>query len=286
MDGDPYADWTAWTAQLLAAVSVVVVVEFVSVPVFVVFGPLANLVPLAIAIALWFLHLRPRLVGSALAKEALEGWLRAYMVTDLASAWQSVLGFFAFVGGQGFEGPLTLAFLAGLCLAVWQRRWLVALLPVATMLLALAGIPLTAGFVAKFYLFTAGIEAARWTLVITLIIGSAIGLFYYLRIIVALARPATATAPAAGIRLSDGIVLGHVMQRGEWSLEVDEEARREVMENHIRTFSAMRAPELIASGGGRRSTPRVPEAPGPAESLTGSRSFSPPPVESFFDRVS
>ena len=85
---------------------------------------------------------------------------------------------------------------------------------------------------------------------------------------------------------SDGIVLGHVMQRGEWSLEVDEEARREVMENHIRTFSAMRQPDMVASGGSRASARRSVDGIEPGETLTGNSSFSPPPVESFFDRVS
>jgi glycine/D-amino acid oxidase-like deaminating enzyme len=82
---------------------------------------------------------------------------------------------------------------------------------------------------------------------------------------------------------SDGIVLGHVMRRGDWSLEVDEEARREVMENHMRTFGGMRPPEAMAGGGRRAPGGRSVET---GESLTGSRSFSPPPVESFFDRVS
>lgn len=39
---------------------------------------------------------------------------------------------------------------------------------------------------------------------------------------------------------SDGIALGHVMQRGEWSLEVDQAAVRRVMESHIRLFGGMR----------------------------------------------
>jgi glycine/D-amino acid oxidase-like deaminating enzyme len=84
---------------------------------------------------------------------------------------------------------------------------------------------------------------------------------------------------------SDGVVLGHVMQRGEWSLEVDEEARREVMENHMRTFGAMRPPDAVASA----ARPAAGQRPGglePLETLTGSSGFSPPPVESFFDRVS
>jgi NADH-quinone oxidoreductase subunit N len=53
-------------------------------------------------------------------------------------------------------------------------------------LLSLTGIPLTAGFIAKFYLITAGANAKLWALLIILIINSVIGLFYYLRIIISL----------------------------------------------------------------------------------------------------
>jgi NADH-quinone oxidoreductase subunit N len=51
-------------------------------------------------------------------------------------------------------------------------------------LFSLAGIPLTAGFFAKFYVLTAGVGSALWWLVIILVVSSAIGLYYYLRIIV------------------------------------------------------------------------------------------------------
>jgi glycine/D-amino acid oxidase-like deaminating enzyme len=67
---------------------------------------------------------------------------------------------------------------------------------------------------------------------------------------------------------SDGIILGHVMQRGVWSMEVDEEEKRRVMQDQIENFAGMRAPE-----GGRVLTP--PGSPP-----------QPPPVESFFDRQS
>jgi glycine/D-amino acid oxidase-like deaminating enzyme len=67
---------------------------------------------------------------------------------------------------------------------------------------------------------------------------------------------------------SDGIVLGHVMQRGEWSLEVDDVERQRVMQEQIENFAGMRSFE-----GGRVPTP--PGAPP-----------SPPPVEAFFDRQS
>jgi NADH-quinone oxidoreductase subunit N len=52
------------------------------------------------------------------------------------------------------------------------------------MLLSLAGIPLTAGFIGKFYILSAGAGAGLWMLVIILVINSVIGLFYYLRVII------------------------------------------------------------------------------------------------------
>jgi NADH-quinone oxidoreductase subunit N len=50
-------------------------------------------------------------------------------------------------------------------------------------LLSLAGLPITAGFIAKFYLLWAGIRSGFWLLAAVLIISSATGLFYYLRVI-------------------------------------------------------------------------------------------------------
>lgn len=66
----------------------------------------------------------------------------------------------------------------------WRRPMLTAILTVA--LLSLAGIPLTAGFIGKFYVVAAGVNARSWILLGALVIGSAIGLFYYLRAMVQL----------------------------------------------------------------------------------------------------
>jgi NADH-quinone oxidoreductase subunit N len=52
------------------------------------------------------------------------------------------------------------------------------------MLLSLAGIPLTAGFIGKFLIITAGITSSQWLLVTMLVLNSGLGLFYYLRVIV------------------------------------------------------------------------------------------------------
>jgi NADH-quinone oxidoreductase subunit N len=49
--------------------------------------------------------------------------------------------------------------------------------------LSLAGIPVTAGFIAKFYVILEGMKAGLTVLIISLIINSVIGLYYYLRII-------------------------------------------------------------------------------------------------------
>jgi NADH-quinone oxidoreductase subunit N len=87
----------------------------------------------------------------------------------------------------------------------WRRPWVSGIF-VAT-LLSLAGMPLTAGFVAKFYLVVAGVGSALWLLVITLVVTSTIGLFYYLRIIATMfspegevreVRPAVASVSLAG----------------------------------------------------------------------------------------
>jgi NADH-quinone oxidoreductase subunit N len=64
----------------------------------------------------------------------------------------------------------------------WERPVVAGVF--TTMLLSLAGIPLTAGFLGKFYVLTAGAAQSRWLLLFTLVLSSTIGLYYYLRIVV------------------------------------------------------------------------------------------------------
>jgi NADH-quinone oxidoreductase subunit N len=65
------------------------------------------------------------------------------------------------------------------------------------MVLSLAGIPVTAGFLAKFYVVTAGASAGIWALILILVISSVIGLFYYLRIVATLFARRPEKAPHA-----------------------------------------------------------------------------------------
>jgi NADH-quinone oxidoreductase subunit N len=64
---------------------------------------------------------------------------------------------------------------------LWHRPYLAAIFIV--MLLSLAGIPLTAGFVGKLAVIGVGVQAAQWWLVGGIVLASAIGIYYYLRVI-------------------------------------------------------------------------------------------------------
>jgi NADH-quinone oxidoreductase subunit N len=66
----------------------------------------------------------------------------------------------------------------------WRRPMLAGVL--TAMVFSLASIPLTAGFFGKFYIVAAGASSQLWTLLITLVVTSVIGLFYYLRLVVVL----------------------------------------------------------------------------------------------------
>jgi NADH-quinone oxidoreductase subunit N len=96
----------------------------------------------------------------------------AYFVTTLA-AFGVIISF----SGEDSEAD-TLDHYRSLA---WSRPWTTCIFTVA--LLSLAGIPLTAGFLGKFYLLSAGVHSSLWFLVVMLVVNSAIGLFYYLRII-------------------------------------------------------------------------------------------------------
>jgi NADH-quinone oxidoreductase subunit N len=66
----------------------------------------------------------------------------------------------------------------------WKRPWIAIVFTLS--LLSLAGIPVTAGFIAKFYVILEGMKAGLVILIISMIINSVIGLYYYLRIITTL----------------------------------------------------------------------------------------------------
>lgn len=140
------------------------------------------------------------LAAGALAVESVSYYLAAYFVTTIGA-----FGIVALLScaGEAAEAE-ALADYRGL---FWRRPWLAGVFTL--MLLSLAGIPLTMGFVAKFYVFAAGVEASLWLLVAALVVGSAIGLFYYLRVIVVMYLPPSEAAlrPTAAIPAPGHLVL-------------------------------------------------------------------------------
>ena len=140
-------------------------------------------------------------------------YLLAYGFTTLAS--------FAIVGlVRDSTGEAThLAQWAGL-----GRRSPVVATIFAFLLFALAGIPLTSGFVAKFAVFKAGIEGGATALVVVGVVASAVTAFFYARVVVLMffqepsqdgptvAIPGLATAVTIAFSVAVTLILGVLPQ--------------------------------------------------------------------------
>jgi NADH-quinone oxidoreductase subunit N len=115
----------------------------------------------------------------------------------LAAYFAMTLGAFAAVAALSTEEKEAddLAHYRGLAAS---RPWLAAVLTI--MLLSLAGLPLTAGFVGKFLILSAGAGAELWTLAVILAVNSTISIFYYLKVVSAMFRGAEPAPAAAGGR--------------------------------------------------------------------------------------
>ena len=119
-------------------------------------------------------------VGGPLAVETAGVYLITYLLATLA-AFGVVTELSSPFGSEDAAG---LHHYRGL---FWRRPWLAAVMTVS--FLSLAGIPLTTGFIGKFYVLALGVWGSQWWLVGGVIAGSAIGLFYYLRVMVTLYLP-------------------------------------------------------------------------------------------------
>ena len=129
------------------------------------------------------------LASGSLAATAATFYLTAYFITTLGA-----FGVIMLLSGKDRDAD-SMDDYQGLA---WQRPWLAGVF--IAMLFSLAGIPLTAGFIGKFYVVLVGVGSSLWLLVAILAINSAIGLVYYLRIIAALF--ASAKEPATVPTLS------------------------------------------------------------------------------------
>jgi len=112
------------------------------------------------------------LAGGKLGMEAVSFYLVAYFVTSLGA-----FGIVSILSDRERDAERMEDYQS----LFWNRPLIATALTV--MLLSLAGIPLTAGFVGKFYIIAAGVSVQLWLLVIMLALNSVIGLFYYIKII-------------------------------------------------------------------------------------------------------
>ncbi|WP_333876110.1 NADH-quinone oxidoreductase subunit N [Methylobacter sp.] len=121
-------------------------------------------------------------ISSVLVVESVSFYLLAYFITTIGA-----FGVVSVLSTPETEAD-DLSFYRGL---FWRRPWLAAIFTL--MLISLAGIPLTAGFIGKFYIFTSAAEGRLWGLLVAVIVGSGLGLYYYLRIIVVMSTNVEAT---------------------------------------------------------------------------------------------
>ena len=91
-------------------------------------------------------------------------------------------------GGEEFAAVTDYAGLAR------RRPWLAAMM--ALFMLSLAGVPPTVGFVGKFYLFGAAIDAGHAWLAIVGLLTSVVSAYYYLRVVYVMYMQGPSTEPA------------------------------------------------------------------------------------------
>ncbi|MCF3947152.1 NADH-quinone oxidoreductase subunit N [Acidiphilium sp. AL] len=141
------------------------------------------------------------LAGGVIGIEAASYYLAAYAVTTIGA-----FGVVAVLSQQGsLHDTDRLDAYRGL---MWTRPWLASAF--TAFLLSLAGIPPTMGFIAKVYVMTSGVGTLLIWPLAALVIGSVIGLYYYLRIIVVLFSPvrdAEPLPPKAGVSWAGGLTL-------------------------------------------------------------------------------
>ncbi len=131
--------------------------------------------------------------ANQVGKAAILFYLLAYSVTNLAA-----FGVIALLGARD-RGNDELRDYAGL----WQTRPALAAL-MTVCLLSLGGIPPTAGFIGKWYIFSAAVSAGYYWLAIIGVLTSVVSVFFYLRVVVMMYmsdRDGTLPVPAVVTRM-------------------------------------------------------------------------------------
>lgn len=119
----------------------------------------------------------PLAAGVTVDVQTVNVYLLAYVVTTLGAFGAISAMSRAADAGDGED----IANFRGL---FWRNPYLGAAM--VFVMLSLAGIPLTTGFIGKFYVFMTAVNTSSWVLLAALIVGSGVGLYYYLRLMISL----------------------------------------------------------------------------------------------------
>jgi NADH-quinone oxidoreductase subunit N len=147
------------------------------------------------------------IAANSTGKAAILFYLLAYAVTNLGA-----MGIVAILGTPQNEHDQLRDF-AGL----WNARPMLAAL-MTIFLLSLGGFPPTAGFIGKWYIFTAAVQEGHYWLAIIGVLTSVVSVFFYLRIVVMMymtegapgadaGRPLVSATAMAGLALATAVVL-------------------------------------------------------------------------------
>jgi NADH-quinone oxidoreductase subunit N len=154
------------------------------------------------------------IVGTQLGLQAMAFYLAVYLVMNMAA--------FAVVIARERVSPTgdDISSFEGLGRADPWLAW-----PLTIAMFGLAGFPLTAGFIGKFYLLQAAIDANYDWLAIFIVVGSVISLAYYLKVVAAMwLGPSEVT-----VRPTTGGPPRRLARVGGWSPEAEGRAQPEVL---------------------------------------------------------
>jgi hypothetical protein len=95
-----------------------------------------NLPVLTVTVAEYLWHIQPKLEGSKLVNDSLQGWLNPFMIHGASDVVPRLLGMLSSAFLYTYEGPVAIALVAGLAVAFARRNFHVALF--TTSILAVA----------------------------------------------------------------------------------------------------------------------------------------------------
>ena len=179
-----HLEWFVWVLSIMAVASMlagsILALQQRNLKRLLAYSSIAHLGYILIAI----------IAGTDLSTEAVTFYLVAYFI--------SIIGAFGTLSVFSSQGEIEeVQDLQGM---FWTRPLVSVVFSI--MFFSMVGIPLTAGFMGKFYVVLAAVDTGLWFLAIVLIISSIIGLYYYLRVIKTMLSPVEQTP----VKTADGKV--------------------------------------------------------------------------------